>query len=199
LSEEVRKLGTITGNTEKAGDLARFIDNIHILVKSRIDNNISGKRPTVYYETGSDYTAAATNSGGDWLITTAGGKNIAENTTIQWVKVTPEWLIVQNPDIIIKPGNDDNESSLNGTFNLLKTRPGFPSLKAIQQNQTFILAHDILYGPQSVIGLLYVAKIIHPELFSDISPQIYLNQFTSEFIGETNITRIIYPDFLKTE
>lgn len=193
LSEEVRKLGVLTGKTVKADQLSGFIDSMHALVKNRVDNSTPTQRPSVYYETGSDYTAAATNSGGDWLITTAGGRNIVENSSIQWVKVTPEWIILQNPDVIIKLGNDDNESSLDGTRKTLLNRTGFSDLKAARLNRTYVLSHKILYGPQSVIGLVYIARIIHPELFSDVDPESYLNQFSLEFLHEANMTRVIYP------
>lgn len=193
LSAEVRNLGILTGNSENANNLTDFIDSIQTLIKKRVEKIPGSDRPSVYYETGTDYSAAATNSGGDWLITTTGGINIAENTSVQWVKVTPEWIILQNPDIILKSGNDDDENSLDRTWNRVRNRSGFNSLKAVRLNQIYILSHDIVYGPESVIGLLYIAKIIHPNEFRDINPDSYLNLFASEFLPEANQSRVLYP------
>lgn len=193
LSEEVRKIGILTGNKTKADKLADFIDSIHKMIKEKVKDIPGSERPEVYYETGTDFTAAATNSGGDWLITTAGGRNIAENTSIQWVKVTPEWIILQNPDVIIKLGADDNTSTIDSTWNSFLNRKGFNLLKAVQTNQTYVISHDILYGPRSVLGLIYIAKIIHPERFADINPDQFLDRFTAEFFPEANQSRVIYP------
>ncbi|WP_373838682.1 ABC transporter substrate-binding protein [Methanospirillum sp.] len=194
LSEEVRNLGVLTGNEKKANNLSIFIDSVHALIKEKITDIPEDNRPNVYYETGTDFTAAASNSGGDWLITTSGGKNIANNASMQWVKVTPEWIILQNPDVIIKPGNDDNETSLDQTWKSITTRSGFNELKAIQENRTYILSHDILYGPQSVIGLVYIAKILYPELFNHMDPKSFLDQFSADFFPEANHPRVIFPN-----
>lgn len=194
LTEEVRKMGILTGNEKKANNLSAFIDSVHILIKDKVKAIPEENRSSVYYETGTDFTAAASNSGGDWLITTAGGRNIANNSSIQWVKVTPEWIIMQNPDVIIKSGNDDNETSLDQTWSSINTRSGFSGLKAIQGDRTYILSHDILYGPQSVIGLVYIAKILNPELFKDMNPKSYLDRFSADFFPEANLTRVIYPN-----
>ena len=93
-------LGMITGKEKKADELAAYVSSITSLVKTRVSGVSDDSRPRVYFELG-DFSAAANQSGGDWLINTAGGRNTAENSTVQWVKVTPEWIIAQNPDVII--------------------------------------------------------------------------------------------------
>jgi len=194
LAEDIEALGIITGKKEKADELAAYIDSVISLVKNRVAEVSPDLRPKVYFELG-DYTAAANQSGGDWIITTAGGRNIAENSTVQWVKVTPEWVISQNPDVIIKNGYPEQGKGLSDIYDLIANRSGFGAIHAVQENRTVIISSDMLYGAQSCIGLLYVAKTIHPELFMDIDPDQYLDDFSGRFYPEGNMSPIIYPQF----
>ncbi|WP_319578820.1 ABC transporter substrate-binding protein [uncultured Methanospirillum sp.] len=196
LVEDIQALGIITGKKEKADELAEYIDSVTTLVKNRVAKISPDLRPKVYFELG-DYTAAANQSGGDWLITTAGGRNIAENSTVQWVKVTPEWIISQNPDIIIKNGYSEPGKDLSDIYAQVANRSGFNTIQAVNSHHLYVISSDMLYGAQSCIGLLYVAKVIHPDLFADIDPNKYLDEFSRRYYPEGNASPILYPPILK--
>lgn len=194
LEADILALGEVTGRREKAESLAEYITFITSLVSDRVKNVTEENQVSVYFELG-DYTAAANQSGGDWLITTAGGKNIAGNSTIQWVKVTPEWIIAQNPDVIIKNGYAEPGKDFSDVYKQITGRSGFGEIDAVQKNRIAVISSDMLYGAQSCIGLLHVAKLLYPERFTDIDPTVYLDEFSGIFYPEGNMTSVIFPVF----
>lgn len=192
LFDDIVTLGKITGKETQANELADYIKKITSLVTQKIKDIQPSERVSVYFEIG-DYTAAANQSGGDYVITTAGGKNIAESTAIQWVKVTPEWIIYQNPEVIIKNVYIESGENLESIRNQIINRSGFSSVRAVQSGRVYAFNSDILYGAQSCIALIYVAKILYPELFSDINPDQYLDDFSGKFYPEGNLSLNVYP------
>lgn len=198
LSEDITALGRITGKEDRAHELAAFIDNVTALVNERTNSVSLSDRPCVYFERG-DYSAAANQSGGDWLITTAGGRNIAGNTTLQWVTVTPEWIVHENPDLIIKNVYVDKGNNLSDVRDKVLSRPGFSTINAVQSGRVCTFDSDMLYGPQSCISLLYVAAILYPDRFTDVNPDRYLEEFTRRFYQARNDTPVMYPPLIRQD
>lgn len=127
-----------------------------------VEEKVNGKStPSVYYVVafgkGGDFTAGKDTFIGK-MITMAGGKNAADDTT-GW-KYSTEKLIEKNPDILICSNklNSKNE---------IKTSNGYKDLDAVKKNKLFEIDEDIInrQGPRLADGLEALAKLIHPEAF----------------------------------
>jgi iron complex transport system substrate-binding protein len=124
--------------------------------------------PVVFYEMdASDPAKPYTTGPGtfvDQLIGLAGGKNAAADVDSSWVQLSLEQVLVIDPDIIIL-----GDANYGITIESVAARDGWQVLTAVKENQIFPIDDDTTSrpGPRLVDGLESLAKIIHPELFSE--------------------------------
>ncbi len=193
LSRDITALGAIAGEDKNATDYASFIqDNIN-LVKNRTANLTDSQKPLVYWEQNSAFSSAGNGSGGDDLIKAAGGINIAGNQSGSYPKVSAEWVTQQNPDIILKTtGYNTTQTNMSDIIKEIDSRTGLTSTNAVKNNKVYVMKTSLAFGPKGVIGLMYTAKIVHPDLFKDMDPNVVFDQYASRFIPGANILSI-YP------
>ncbi len=165
LYENIKLVGKATGQdaaAEKlAGELAARVKAVTDAVST------AEATPVVFYELDATEPAKPWTTGPgtfmDLLINQAGGVNAAAGMDSPWGQLSQEELIVQNPDFILLGDN------LYGgvTPEQVAARPGWDSIKAVQQNQVFTFNDDLVSrpGPRMVDGLEALAKTIHPELY----------------------------------
>lgn len=168
--QNVILVGKVTGHEDQATTLVASLEQ-------RVDNLVnsvaaSTTRPKVYVELYSDpYTSIGNGTFINTLINLAGGQNIFENSTTAYPRAQLEFIIAQNPDIIIFP--DSMGLDLLGSFAGIKQREGFTGVTAIQNDSLYIVIADALNqpGPRQVDALEALAKIIHPEIFGQYTYQ----------------------------
>jgi iron complex transport system substrate-binding protein len=189
---EARALGLITGHEEKADRFARFVERYHALINDRLRNLSEDERPRVYYEYVYENMAFGPGSSGGEIISLLHAKNIAENLPSQISLVSREWILEQDPDVIIKeiPDNSGNFSSGRKT---LADRPGFMALHAVMKNRVFCVAPQLGSTPRSIVGAVFVAKALYPEKFSDIDPDAILHEYARDFLPGSDMAETFYP------
>ena len=165
---DIELLGNLTGAQKEAQELTGEM-------KSRINAVIFkvaplSYRPSVFYVFDATDPAKPWTAGPgsfvDSLITMAGGHNVASNTSGPWVQFNMEELVNSNPDIILV---DSSHGTAAISPDQLKGLPGWQDLKAVKENQIYVIDGDLVNrsGPRIVDGLEEIAKILHPDLFKD--------------------------------
>lgn len=194
LASDARQLGTMTGRDDEAGIYLSFKEKYETLVQSRIANLSSEHYPRVYFESYSDYSALTMGSGGDQMAAMAGGSNIAGLLPATSPKVNAEWVYAENPDIIIKvAASGKNESELREIRDRISGRAGIANTSAVRNGQVYVMSNSVTYGPRSVVGLVYLAKILHPKAFADIQPSSVLDDYAGRFVRDANATPVFFP------
>jgi len=195
LRSSVRELGTMTGRSESAGKYLLLFEKYDLLISTRIGNTSTDQQPRVYFEIGSDYTAAGKGSGGSALLRHIRATNIAEELPTPWPKVSPEWIVNNNPDVIIKTVHtySGDEEGFPELYDGIKARGGFSGIRAVQNERVYVMSSNILYGPRGIIGQLYLGKILYPDQFSDIDPDEVLYQYAKDYMTEADVTATVYP------
>ena len=91
------------------------------------------------------------------LIRLAGGVNVAERAGVSYPSYSPERLLRDQPDVILT-GMDHKALDI----------PGAASLRAVRRRHVFALTGDLTDrpGPRLGLGLLAVARALHPEGFA---------------------------------
>jgi len=159
---EIKKMGEVCGKQEKANFLIQRMQKRIEEVRTR---SSSLSRPRVYVEVG--YNPLFTCGKGsfiDELIEIAGGENIAHEINKPYPRVSAEFIISRNPEVIILPymGRGYGKESV-------KRRNGWQGISAVLNDRIY---DDI--GPQIITilapnlilkGLPELAKRIHPEIF----------------------------------
>lgn len=180
-------MGTLTGTRANVSRYTAFNDRYLTLVKERVAQRTSQKPLRVYVEGYTDYSAHATGSGGDHLLKLLNATNIAGSISTQSATVSPEWVIDQNPDVIIKIAMDPEKyESLDSVREKILHRQGFSEIRAVQENRVYVLNGDAISSPRGIVGLLYAAKALYPDDFKDINPDQVLKEYAREFVSGTD-------------
>ncbi|MDQ1252625.1 MAG: iron complex transport system substrate-binding protein, partial [Euryarchaeota archaeon] len=131
----------------------------------------------------------------------AGGLNIAAGLAGTSVEVESEWVIEKNPDFMFAdlmkgfdsgPGKTE-EDMKNLLVKVLSNRPGFEKVNAVKNNRVYLIDRDVIGGPRWVIGRIYFAKCMHPELFEDINPAEIHKEYLKKFHNLEVAGTWVYP------
>ena len=135
------------------------------------------------------YKTFSKNSTGDRQCTIAGGINIARDMFEGSPTLDPEWVLEQNPDVIIQvvtsklpSGYDcDDSSGMERMRDDLTSRPELAGVAAVKNGRVHVVASDIRCGVQQVVSLSYFAKWFHPDIFEDMDPQMIQQEYLERF------------------
>jgi len=193
LPSDARELGKLTGRSNAAEVYARMVEDEVAEVNTQVKTIPAGNYPSVYFESYTDYTAASNGSGSNEMLVAAGGKNIAGDTATASMKVSPEWVVARQPQYVMKVVSSSDTRPLDTIVAALKSRPGWDTIPAVEDNRVYAFANDIEYGPRAYIGLVYTAQLLHPAEFRDMHPREMLNDYEQQYVSGTNKTMVIYP------
>ncbi|WP_461864622.1 ABC transporter substrate-binding protein [Thermococcus sp.] len=200
LFEEAKRstmiLGKLLGKEDRAQKLVQFFEDQFNIVLNRTEN-IKNRPKVIVFATWSQWRAYGKKGMYNFWIKLAGGRNIAENISGFSGDVNPEFVIRENPDVIVFTCNNnfpsgqrvaigytvDNTSTAKKALKELINRPGWQDLKAIQDRRVYLIHHGISHGHIfEFVCLQYIAKWLHPELFGDLNPEKNLKKFYDEFM-----------------
>ncbi len=158
---DIRLVGLITGNADKANAVAGKLEQRINAVTSKISNS-SAYRPKVYLEYYPYWTFGPGSFGHD-LILMAGGRNLAEGAVAAYPQVSDEFIVGSNPEIIIFTVGPHAKTTIED----IEDRPGWRNTEAVRSGRIYTIDDDILSrpGPRLVDALEQLAKTFHPELF----------------------------------
>lgn len=159
--KDVRLVGILTGHVEEANALADSLEaRIDAVAEKTMEDDLV--RPRVYLEYYPYWTYGPGSFGND-LIALAGGVNIAENTSSEYPMLTSEFVIAQDPEVIIYTVGYMTTT----TADEIASRPGWDEVTAVVNDEIHSLDDNLMsrYGPRIVDGLESLAGILHPDLF----------------------------------
>lgn len=201
--DELGKLGILMEREEEA---ERYIE-WHDKYLARVQAFVEGKeKPDVFLT----YTAGAIGktqikSYGkgtiDYLLCEkAGGRIITENETISYPEVSAEWVLTQNPDIVImKCGNvfggwDTTETPADLIQQLLNGK-SWETMNATVNNTIYAVPWSISNGFEHIYGVVLLTKIFYPEF--EIDPADVYKEFIRDFLRveyrEAEWKVLVYP------
>jgi len=211
ITQEMETLGKILDKESEASDYINWYNE----EKSKTEKAVEGQNmPRVYAEWSSatDLSTLGAGSGFDQVLSVANGYNIARNLGDAYPKVGWEWVITQNPEVIIKrqtqssdqkeigwqSGPSKDTVKLQAVRNELLARSGAGGISAVKSDNVYIMDWDVLNGLDQVVGITYLAKLLHPE--ADLDPvsvhKDYLKRLGLEYPeGRT----LVYPELASAE
>jgi len=187
LEREVTLLGRLLGRDEEAGRFCRWHREHLDFLRRRLARAPS--RPPVYVESYTDYHTVGPGSGGHEMCALAGGRNIAAGLSIPYPRVTPEWVVTQDPEVIVKAAAWGGGYALPGAepFNrrrdAIMGRRGWNHIRAVKTGRVHVIDSSIWTGPRAVIGLAHLVRWFHPALFADLDPEAWHREYLEMFQG----------------
>lgn len=212
LDGSVKILGEIFEKRDNAQALLNWYHGYIDLIEERTVNLNADKRPKTLFYSNPDYyyptvRARNKNSGDHWLIVDAGGNNLGENlnSTTGSAEVDREWVISQNPDVIIgsinqainKSGYSADEelaaSYMRTMHEKIVSDDALKETNAASNARIYLICGDLNTGPMQAAGTAFMAKILHPELFEDLDPEGILKEYLERWQGIPYKGIWIYP------
>jgi iron complex transport system substrate-binding protein len=197
MSKELKKLGYILDTKNQAEEYCDWYEGYMDTIKGITEDLSEEKMPRVYVATSRcDIPDKAAGKGDhkDKICTVAGGINIAGDL-VGTPNVDPEWVIVQNPAIIVlavpsmlpadvSQGYDEDDPTEMKEFREeVMSRTGWENIVAVKTGNVYLLGWQTQLGPSAIVSVAYMAKWFHPELFDDLDPQAIHQEYLTEFQG----------------
>jgi iron complex transport system substrate-binding protein len=199
----IRMLGVMFGKESEADKVIDWFQKYDNLVRDRTKDLDPEEMPTFYIES-ADWTTYGSDKWDGKAAAECGGRNIIDNVTLfekgSWgeYKVDPEWVLEQDPDFIFRrvPVQNALVSKEKATERLEEfvNRPGWNNLSAVKNDQVYLYAHLMNFAPSNIIGRCYFAKLLQPELFSDLNPEEIANEYWQTFMRYEYPEMRVYPE-----
>ena len=161
--KSIQMVATIGGIPEKGNTLVENLSQRIDQIKTEVSNLEITKKPKVFI--GGIYETIWTPGEGtlfNELISLAGGINIAAGFS-GWTKISSEFILKEDPDIIIIPIGAMNPGDELKIKENIYQRPGWSNLSAVKTQKIFIVNEDLFFrpGPRLVDGLERLYKIFY--------------------------------------
>jgi iron complex transport system substrate-binding protein len=211
MTREIELLGKILGKEDAAADYVNWYNEKISQVEKATENE---NMPKVYAEWSStgDLSTLGAGSGFDGVLSAARGYNIARKLSDTYPKIGWEWVISQNPEVIIKRQTQSSDQSqigwqsgpstdtvkLEAARNEILARSGASGVAAVKSGKVYVMDWDVLNGLDQVVGITYLAKLLHPDV--DLDPvsmhKEYLKRLGLDYPeGRT----FVYPELTSAE
>jgi iron complex transport system substrate-binding protein len=155
ISDAMRRLGRLLRVAKNADTAANLLEAA--VKRVQVSPTV---RPTVLYEVwATPLTTAGSNTFLADIIHLSGGRNLVESSTEDWPKLSIEWAITANPDIILTGRSDSYNLWTKGK------RPAWRGTEAILKKNVFLVPNEDVFvrpGPRVVSAIQWLsATLVH--------------------------------------
>lgn len=191
-------IGQLLGKESRAKEITDFYQEQVDEVASRLET-LDVEKTTGYVEVGSkgasEYGNTYSGQGLGALLTRAGGDNIADDVIEGSGAISPEYLLVTDPDVIIISGSywpatgtsmrlgyHATEADSRALLQTFTERGGWDTLSAVQNGRVYSIFHGFSFRIYNFAGIQAFAKWLYPDLFADMDPAANFQEFHERFM-----------------
>jgi iron complex transport system substrate-binding protein len=185
--KDVELMGIILGTEDKAKEFLAFHNTVMCKISDRTKNISSDQLTSMYITGGSKRPYATYGKDVDPYFSIVGAKNIASELSGSQPTVSPEWILEENPQVIIEwIGSTRIKTTADPLIDVQKSYQNDSVLSktdAVKDGRVHVMGWRVFKGLRFSIGLLYWAKWCHPDLFEDVDPEEAHRQYLKEFLN----------------
>jgi len=201
---QIEVVGDVLERGDEADELIGFIESKVDMVRSVTDGLDESEKPKVYFaprgatlgfydpKEGRDFTRTVTSYD---PLSIAGGINVAEGCEGTSINVALEQIIAWNPDyILVSCSSPDNKDAID----FILTSPDLQSIASVQNGNVYNCFYPYCRGnppDRSLLNMVYMAKLLHPEEFEDLNLVEEGNEIFEAFLGVDGVFSE-YADYL---
>lgn len=193
----IRVLGQLFDAEARAEVLIQLREQSLAAVAERLPE----QRPRVLIETAAGLHDCCRSVGHDnlgWVVRLAGGDNIAaQRIPGVFGTLSPEWVLVSDPDVVIMTGGDWQklnpkaipmgygahwQAARQAMQALVNERPGWSGMSAVRDHRIYALWHQFYNTPYQFVAVQQVAKWLHPKAMADLQPDALWQQLHHQFL-----------------
>jgi len=187
---EVEILAKIFDKEAEAKEYIDFYNGVLIKIQKATGNLSEEDLPRVYFEEMKDFQTGSNESYFSEDLGAAGARNVFAGLLTPYPTVDQESIIAANPDIVIRTFynrssggyTNDDTSMMEALRESIVQRPGSENITAVQNNKVYVLCGYLIGGARHIVGISYLAKMIHPDLLADLDP-VEVHQRYLDFAG----------------
>lgn len=190
LRTTIASLGKALGEEDKAEKFIKYYDETLACIADRTKDLAEEEKPLVYIA-GRD--GLLSTCGKDMyqhsVIQMAGGRNAGGDDSLGgaaqgWFKVSPEQLINWDPDYILVV-----RYGVEVTPEQILSDPRFQGVSAVRNGRVLWFPSNLnswdFPAPQAVLGVQWLARLLHPDKFADMDLQKDVDEFFRTFYGKS--------------
>ena len=205
MTGNTRKYGYIFDKREEAEEYINWYKGWENQLKERTEELSEGEKRSAWFgkPTEKTFTLNAKDHYRNVMVSVAGANSLGDEISGSGtVKVDPEWVIWRNPDVILTTGplgyDVYDAAEVKAKIDECRSIPIWAEVKAIKNNEVYMVSQSAIRvgGASGLIGSIYYAKWIYPDLFKDVDPQKMNQEFVTRFQHiDLNVKNIInaYP------
>lgn len=202
---QTENIGKMFGVEEQAKKFYDYFNDKLEYIQKQLEGQ---ETRTLYLETTGQYKTPFPGDPFFDMIKFSGADNIFGGedaaSTGNGSEIDPEEVVARNPDCIIKvitptqalsgtglyepPTKDDFVAA----YNELKSRPGWEDTKAFQNNDVYFMTQFSHGGASKLVGTMYIAKWLYPDLLPDLDPDEVFRAWMEDFQGFRNVEGHFY-------
>ena len=191
----IKNIGKIVEKEKRASELVSFITKYRKIIKERTADLSKKDKRKVYWEWFKPFKTGSSGASVHPKIVQAGGTNICAEAKGRYPTVSSKYVWESNPEVIVKQAiRGASPLQMKKAYNKLIKRTSLSSTAAVKNKEVHVITWDITSGLPSVVGDLYFAKWIQPDLFEDINPEKVYGKLLQKFFGVKEFTSRVYPD-----
>ncbi|MEZ5773464.1 MAG: ABC transporter substrate-binding protein [Hyphomicrobiaceae bacterium] len=191
-------LGKAMGTEDRAEQLVALYKSAMADIEQRIATAKEPKKK-VYVELAKKGPSEVGNSYGNgmWggLIDSLGGINIAKGQVENWGPLSPEYVLAEQPDVILLAGSEwlsspnavlvgfgADKALANERVGAYLTRAGWSDLPAVRNGEVHAIYHGGARTLSDFVYAQYIAKILYPDAFADLDPTAELAKYYAAWL-----------------
>jgi iron complex transport system substrate-binding protein len=193
--ENITLVGQMLDKPERAAELNQFYLDHMNLVAERLKDI---PKKTIYLEKVPAFHTPLEGSGHHMMIVQAGGDSIfghikfseqpQSKGNVHEFEIDPEHILLSDPDVIVKYMQSGSylpptQEELKAVYDELVNRPGWDALQAVKNNHIHVISFFPAGGCSKMVGVMYVAKWLYPELFEDLDPDAVMRKWLEKYQG----------------
>jgi iron complex transport system substrate-binding protein len=154
-------IGRITGRAATGHELARSLRSRIDRIAARLQTTA---RPRVFFEISPELYTAGPGSFVNDMIEHAGGRNIAAGASGTWPQLSPEAVVLRNPEVILLMNHHGSDAE---TADGIRQRPAWRTIAAVKSGRIVVVDPNVTMrpGPRIADGLETLARALHPGQF----------------------------------
>ncbi len=182
--EAVRLMGNVLHCEENAKIYIDACTGLLDMVKTRLEKREGPPVKVLFAGPMSIYSAATGSMLQTKILELSGAVNVAKELQGFWADVSPEQVAAWNPDVVFLGSSLETYGRAH-----IYENPHFKTVAAIQNKRVYTFPSSVGWwdypAPHCVLGVVWSAKTLYPDLFSDVDMMAVANEFYLKFVGHS--------------